>query len=111
MKMHIAGLVSVLSLVACGGPAEEPQELKSARDAYTQASTGAGQQYAAPAVIEAKTALDEADATFKDKGPDAIETKDSAYVATRKAQLIAQYKAEGLPTPETPTFEATHLGQ
>lgn len=87
MKMHIAGLVSVLSLVACGGPAEEPQELKSARDAYTQASTGAGQQYAAPAVIEAKTALDEADATFKDKGPDAIETKDSAYVATRKAQL------------------------
>ena len=32
-------------------------------------------------------------------------------MADRKAQLIAQYKAEGLPTPETPTFEATHLGQ
>ncbi|MDB5456903.1 MAG: hemerythrin [Caulobacter sp.] len=34
-----------------------------------------------------------------------------AEMAARKAQLITQYKASGPPTPETPTFEATHLGQ
>ena len=31
-------------------------------------------------------------------------------LAARKAELIAQYKAEGLPVPETPTFESTALG-
>lgn len=30
-------------------------------------------------------------------------------MAAEKAQLIAGYKANGLPTPETPTFEATTL--
>ena len=31
-------------------------------------------------------------------------------LAARKAELIANYKATGLPTPETPTFESTTLG-
>jgi len=31
-------------------------------------------------------------------------------LAARKAELIADYKARGLPTPETPTFESTTLG-
>ena len=31
-------------------------------------------------------------------------------LAARKAELIAAYKAQGLPVPETPTFEATELG-
>jgi hypothetical protein len=30
-------------------------------------------------------------------------------MAARKAALIAEYKRAGLPTPETPTFEATQL--
>lgn len=108
MKMHIAGIVSVLALVACGGAAEEPQELKSARDAYTTASTGMGQQFAAPLVIEAKTKLDEADAVFKDKGPDAIETKDAAYVATRKAQLA---EATGRSTKLQKDIEAAKISK
>lgn len=108
MKMHIAGIVSFFALVACGGAAEEPQELKSARDAYTTASTGLGQQFAAPLVIEAKTKLDEADAVFKDKGPDAIETKDAAYVATRKAQLA---EATGRSTKLSKDIEAAKLNK
>jgi len=31
-------------------------------------------------------------------------------LAARKAELIAQYKAQGLPVPETATLEATTLG-
>jgi hypothetical protein len=31
-------------------------------------------------------------------------------MAAEKAQLVAQYKSSGLPTPETPTLEATRLG-
>jgi hypothetical protein len=31
-------------------------------------------------------------------------------LAARKAELIAEYKSRGLPTPETPTFESTTLG-
>ena len=31
-------------------------------------------------------------------------------LAARKAELIADYKASGLPTPETATFESTTLG-
>jgi len=31
-------------------------------------------------------------------------------LSARKAELIAQYKAEGLPVPETATLEATTLG-
>jgi hemerythrin superfamily protein len=31
-------------------------------------------------------------------------------MAAEKEQLVAQYKSAGLPTPETPTFEATQLG-
>lgn len=31
-------------------------------------------------------------------------------MAARKAELVANYKAAGLPTPETSTFEATTLG-
>lgn len=86
MKMQIAAISSVLALVACGGPGEAPQELKSARDAYGAASTGAGQQFTPAAVIEAKSALEKAEAAFNDKGGEAIETKDLSYIATRKAQ-------------------------
>ncbi len=107
MKMHIAAAVSVLSLVACGGEMVDSMEMKSARDAYAQTSAGAGQQYAAPAVIEAKTALDNADAVQKDKGPDAIESKDAAYVATRKAQLA---EAQGRSTKLAKDIEAAKAG-
>jgi len=31
-------------------------------------------------------------------------------LAARKAELIANYKARGLPTPQTATFESTTLG-
>lgn len=87
MKMQIAAISSVLALVACGPSKEPPQELKSARDAYGAASTGAGQQYSPAAVIEAKSALEKAEAALNDKGGEAIETRDLAYIATRKAQF------------------------
>ena len=111
-KMQLAGIISLFTLsasvIACGGPGEQPIELKSAHDAYQQATTGAGQQYAGPAVIEAKTSLDNADAVFNDKGADAIETKDAAYVATRKAQLA---EAMGRTTKLQHDIEAAKSGQ
>ena len=32
-----------------------------------------------------------------------------ARMATEKARLMAEYKANGVPTPTTPTFEVTTL--
>lgn len=88
MNIRNLALSSLLaaSAVACGGAPDAPQELKSARDAYAAASTGAGQQHTPAAVIEAKTALEKAESAFKEKGPDARETRDLSYIATRKAQ-------------------------
>lgn len=103
MNMYIASALSVLSVAACGGEMVDSMEMKSARDAYAQTSAGAGQQYAAPAVIEAKTALAQADAVQKDKGPDSTEAKDAAYVATRKAQLA---EAQGRSTKLAKDIEA-----
>ncbi len=108
MKMHIAGIVSFLSLAACGGEVIDSTEMKSARDAYAQTSAGAGQQFAAPAVIEAKTALDDADAVQKDKGSESAEAKDAAYVATRKAQLA---EAQGRSVKLAKDIEATKAGK
>ena len=95
MKMYIAASATLLSFVACGGEMADSVEMRSARDAYAQTSAGAGQQYAASAVIEAKTALDEAEAVPKDKGPHSVDAKDAAYVAARKAQLA---EAQGRST-------------
>lgn len=75
----------VASVVACGNTLP-PKELVDARAAYQSAAKGpAGQQ--APAELHvAKQALDQAERAFSDDA-DSPETKDYAYIATRKAEL------------------------
>jgi outer membrane protein OmpA-like peptidoglycan-associated protein len=77
-------LVSIFAF-ACGNTLP-PKELVDARAAYQSAAKGpAGQQ--APAELHvAKQALDQAERAFSDDA-DAPETKDYAYIATRKAEL------------------------
>jgi len=65
---------------------QAPKELVDARSAYTQAETGYAKEYSPASLHEARVALDGAEAQFSNSGDSAL-TRDSAYVATRKAQL------------------------
>ncbi|MFO0734499.1 MAG: OmpA family protein [Labilithrix sp.] len=100
VRYSTLALVSLLAM-ACGSTLP-PKELVDARAAYQAAAKGpAGQQ--APAELHvAKQALDQAERAFADDA-DSPETKDYAYIATRKAELadasaralIAQKDKEG----------------
>ena len=93
------GLVSTFAL-ACGNTLP-PKELVDARAAYQSASKGPASQQAPAELHVAKQALDQAERAFADDA-DAPETKDYAYIATRKAEyadasaraLIAQKDRE-----------------
>ena len=74
-----------VGLVGCGATAP-PKELKSARDAYTQASQGQTAQLAPAQLETARQALDRAEASF-DKKKDKPVTVDLAYIAWRKVQI------------------------
>jgi outer membrane protein OmpA-like peptidoglycan-associated protein len=81
----IAVALVTIFAAACGNTLP-PKELVDARAAYQSAAKGpAGQQ--APAELHvAKQALDQAERAFSDDA-DSPETKDYAYIATRKAEL------------------------
>lgn len=92
-----------LSLFAAGcGSALPPKELVDARAAYQAASKGPAAQQSPAELHVAKQALDQAERAFNDNA-DSPETKDYAYIATRKAELadasaralIAQKDREG----------------
>ena len=85
-KFVALALASVSLLVAGCGSTLPPKELVDARAAYQSAAKGpAGQQ--APAELHvAKQALDQAERAFSDDA-DSPETRDYAYIATRKAEL------------------------
>lgn len=87
MRVITSSLVSVLFFAAVGcGSTLPPKELVDARAAYQSASKGSAAQQSPADLHVAKQALDQAERSFSDDG-DTPETKDYAYIATRKAQL------------------------
>jgi len=82
---------NLLILVACaaligGCAAVVPKELSSAREAYQRASSGPAMQIAPAQLHVAYLALARAEQSFK-SDPESYQTRDLAYVATRKAEL------------------------
>jgi len=77
--------LALLATVACGA-AQPPVELVDARKAYERASKSLAAQLAPAQLDTAKQALDKAEKSFEDEGPDKP-TPDLAYVAQRKAEI------------------------
>ena len=67
-----------------------PTELTAARTAYGTTTNGPASQLAPQAVLEARGALDRAEASFKENG-DTPETRTLAYVAERKAEIARSH--------------------
>jgi len=93
-------LVLIVSLTAaCGAAKVPPAELSAARDAYGRTTNGPASQLAPQSVLEARGALDRAEASFKTNG-DTPETRTLAYIAARKAEIarsagrIAQHERD-----------------
>ncbi len=89
MKRIVSGWVAVSALasVACGSPPISP-ELRTARDAYDEASKGPAAELAPADLDSARQALERAEEAFR-KNHKSDETKDYAYIAERSAQLAA----------------------
>ena len=84
IRISALALVS-LFVVGCGNTLP-PKELVDARAAYQSAAKGPAAQQAPAELHTAKQALDQAERAFSDDA-DSPETKDYAYIATRKAEL------------------------
>jgi outer membrane protein OmpA-like peptidoglycan-associated protein len=78
-------LLAGAPLFACGS-SQAPKELVDARSAYSQAEAGYAKEYSPAALHEAKVALDSAETRFSKSG-DSPATRDTAYIAVRKAQM------------------------
>jgi outer membrane protein OmpA-like peptidoglycan-associated protein len=78
-------LLAGTPLIGCAA-SQAPKELVDARAAYTQAESGYAKDLSPASLHEAKVALDGAEKQFADDG-DSPMTRDTAYVATRKAEL------------------------
>lgn len=85
MNRLLPVLLAGSPLLGCAA-SQAPKELVDARSAYSQAETGYAKEYNPASLHEAKTALDSAEAQFTDSGDSPL-TRDTAYVATRKAQM------------------------
>jgi outer membrane protein OmpA-like peptidoglycan-associated protein len=93
MKTALTALALALATVACA-PTRPPQELLAARQSYQQASQTPGVELAAGELYDARNALQAAEKKFVDS-PGALETRDLAYIAQRKA-IAAQARAAAL---------------
>jgi outer membrane protein OmpA-like peptidoglycan-associated protein len=80
--LAVSGTASFLGCAA----AVPPQDLVSARNAYQRASAGPAAAQNPADLHTAKVALDAAEASFEKDG-DTQDTRDQAYVATRKTEL------------------------
>lgn len=80
----VALAAALLAASGCGAGAP-PRELVDARAAYKRAEAGPPSKYVPAELHGAKTALDHAEASFRDDG-DSDKTKDLSYVAQRKAE-------------------------
>lgn len=90
MKTALYVLAASALGLACG-TTTPPSQLVDARVAYQRASTSEGAALATTDLYDAKTALNEAEHSFKEDGDDP-KTKSLAYVAHRRA-ISAQAKA------------------
>jgi outer membrane protein OmpA-like peptidoglycan-associated protein len=74
-----------MSSIGCAS-SQAPRELLDARAAYMRAETGYARELSPAALHDAKVALDASEHKFAEDG-DSQFIRDSAYIATRKAQL------------------------
>jgi outer membrane protein OmpA-like peptidoglycan-associated protein len=96
------GAFGVMGLLGCG-TVPPPRELVDARAAYQAAAQSAAAEQAPAQLHDARQALNAAEKVFDSRG-DSPETRDTAYIALRKAQLadsaartvLAQKEAESL---------------
>lgn len=85
MKSKLLLLVPFFA-IGCAGASVPPTELTAARTAYGTTTNGPASQLAPQAVLEARGALDRAEASFKENG-DTSRTRTLAYIAQRKAEI------------------------
>jgi len=78
-------LLAGAPLIGCAS-SQAPKELVDARGAYVRAETSLARDLSPAALHDAKVALDGAEHRFSVDGDTQL-TRDSAYIATRKAQL------------------------
>jgi outer membrane protein OmpA-like peptidoglycan-associated protein len=81
----ISLLLASAPLIGCAA-SQAPKELLDARVAYTQAEASYAKDLSPASLHEAKVSLDHAEKVFLDDGDGPI-TRDTAYVAIRKAEL------------------------
>jgi outer membrane protein OmpA-like peptidoglycan-associated protein len=79
------GLVLALGSAGCA-TAAPPQDLLTARDAYTRAQNGPAATHNPADLHTAKKAIEAAEQSFQNEG-DTRETRDLAYIAGRRAQI------------------------
>jgi hypothetical protein len=86
------GVVALVSMVSVGcAPPRPPQELVDARAAYARAYVGPAAEANTVGLVEARHALDEAEAKYADD-PKSEEARHLAYVAHRRV-LLAETNA------------------
>jgi outer membrane protein OmpA-like peptidoglycan-associated protein len=88
-RKYVTRIVPVLMLgaplVGCAS-SQAPKELLDARAAYTRAEGGYAKDLSPASLHEAKVSLDAAERSFADDGSSDV-TRDTAYIAARKAEL------------------------
>jgi outer membrane protein OmpA-like peptidoglycan-associated protein len=96
MKTTLAfGLVTILTGCATVGV---PQDLVTARSAYSRASQGPAAQLDPADLLAAKETLDSAEKSFADNG-DTQDTRDAAYTADRRVE-IAESRARAIQSEQ-----------
>jgi outer membrane protein OmpA-like peptidoglycan-associated protein len=98
-----------LGAFALGCHSEPPRELLDARAAYQRAQENPGAARAASDLHDAQVALSTAEKKFEDDG-DSQETKDSAYIAQRRA-VGANAKANALNSLEQKRMAEAELAK
>jgi outer membrane protein OmpA-like peptidoglycan-associated protein len=98
-KKLLLAVTAALVAASCGllagcASTPPPRELQDARTAYQLAASSPGAVHAQPDIVDAKKALDRAEASFKDDAT-GDETKEWSYIASRKAGS-ARAKANAL---------------
>jgi outer membrane protein OmpA-like peptidoglycan-associated protein len=105
---RLSSVAGLLLAGACASVQPVPRELVDARDAYNRAVAGPGAELAPAQLHTAKQALDKAEQQFEDE-PEAVETRDMAYIAQRKAQ-IAESQAGSELAKQQQTQASKSLG-
>jgi outer membrane protein OmpA-like peptidoglycan-associated protein len=85
-KIQMGVVVAAIFATAACSTTMPPNELVTARSNYARASQGPAPRLAPADLDNAKKALDQAEASFKEDG-DTAETKDIAYAAARGAEI------------------------